>query len=206
MTMMPNESSFLEGQGLGLELEPGSWRDEKTPTQSLSKATSLYAAGVSRGSSMVNLASHGSMSSEGVKEKRVSFSYGIDADDVGRRRKDARAMSTPGNARRPTPLDLSAPSYHHHNGRLHPSASARLLAHPPSATSTNPALSYLYPDSPGVTAKNKNWSWDNLAVPTYEALDVERFRREKSGVNLAGMVDGVVKERKKLFYFSDAGE
>lgn len=198
MTMMP--SDMEDG---GLAGDRGSWRDEKTPTQSLSKATSLYSAGASRGASMVNLVSHSSVD---VREKRVSFSHGIDGDDLGRRRKDARAMSTPGTARRPSPLDLSAPSYHHnHNGRPH-IPSARLLPHPPSATSMNPALSYLYPDSPGVTAKNKNWSWDNLAVPTYEALDVERFRREKSGVDLHALGQTEVKERKKLFYFSDAGE
>ncbi|GAA5995004.1 hypothetical protein JCM5350_006840 [Sporobolomyces pararoseus] len=69
---------------------------------------------------------------------------------------------------------------------------------------------------------SRTWSWTNLHVPTYQALDVSEYRARKertekgskgndtTGEQLEGAaMEGIQtqkKERKRLFYFSDNGE
>jgi hypothetical protein len=51
----------------------------------------------------------------------------------------------------------------------------------------------------------RNWSWDHLPVQQYAAMDVEKLRNGGAKVEAK---EGQTKERerKRLFYFSDAAE
>ncbi|KAL8279259.1 hypothetical protein RQP46_008296 [Phenoliferia psychrophenolica] len=149
---------------------------ERTPTQSLSKATSIHAA------------SHTDIASLDPETTPLASAHA-----QRRRSNESRAMSTPGTARRPHPPDFTRPSI---------SSSSP----PVNAAGVNPSLSYLYPHGaasfgaaggvpsspPSMLAnKSRNWSWDHLPVPTYTALTP------------SGAAPQAGKERKRLFYFSD---
>lgn len=169
-----------------------SWTSERTPTQSLSKATSLRAAG-------------GSSASLAADDPETTP---LASQQQRQRSKDSRGLSTSVAARRPHPVE-------HHDPML-------LGNSPPvNAAGVNPALSYLYPNggssSAGIAAptmladKSRNWSWDHLPVTTYAALDVDQVRRARAasrGKEGAGEAPAQQppKDRKRLFYFSDSGE
>ena len=173
-------SSYGDSPELQRRERRESWTDERTPTQSLNKPTSL----------------HGN--SGGTTNLATALANAREEESTIRRPKDARAMSTPSTARRPRLADLVPPSPG--SPSLHP-------VHPANAAGLNPSLAYLYPDSPGrMTSKSRNWSWDNLRVPTYTALDVEQVRRDKKEKEGSREGEARVKERKRLFYFSEAGE
>ncbi|KAK4699660.1 hypothetical protein P7C70_g6598, partial [Phenoliferia sp. Uapishka_3] len=171
---------------------------ERTPTQSLSKAASIRAS--NSGSNLPTT---------------------VDSDTTPLASRQARATSTPGTIRRPHPLPTHSSS-----------RTSMIMTGSPSANAAaqNPSLSYLYPNGGQASAtangglpasppsmlasKSRNWSWDNLAVNTYTALDVDKIRRERSEqgktgaggaeVGAGGGVQAVgAKERKRLFYFSD---
>lgn len=115
-----------------------------------------------------------------------------------------RTMSTPG--RRPSVLPLIhpiAPTPPHPHAQHSHSHSH----HPPNSSLVNPSLSYLVaPDA--TNPVRRNWSWDNLGVSTYHALDVEEVRREKGGdaagpTKVSPTTPTAPKERKRLFHFGD---
>ncbi|GAA5926377.1 uncharacterized protein JCM15063_000261 [Sporobolomyces koalae] len=104
------------------------------------------------------------------------------------------------------------------------------IAPPSTATRTQPSLAPPVPSTAAPVQGNGNgtgstgpasrtWSWTNLHVPTYQALDVNEFRArrdraEKGSAEAEPRSDSAAgeaevptlrKERKRLFYFSDAG-
>lgn len=92
-----------------------------------------------------------------------------------------------------------------------------------AAGMNNPTLSHLYPSPGKMAPPSRNWSWDHLPVPTYSAMDLDKFRSDKTTKENAERLGAKVtaqqaaeqqpnpqpqqpRERKRLFYFSDSGE
>lgn len=154
---------------------------ERTPTQSLSKSTSIHAV------------SHTDVASLDPETTPLAAGH-------RRRSNESRAMSTPGTARRPHPPDFSRPSV---TGASPPVNAAGVN---PSLSYLYPTGA-LPPSM--LASKSRNWSWDHLPVPTYTALDVDQVRRESANGEKgegAAATNGAPlpgKERKRLFYFSD---
>ncbi|KAI5479914.1 hypothetical protein MNV49_002472 [Pseudohyphozyma bogoriensis] len=188
---------------------------ERTPTQSLSKNTNLQ-----RNGSSTNLIIGSGINGSGSDPALHAMSPPA-VDRVKRRSAETRSMSNPVTAKRPQAgeLGLTTPSKPRSSVGSPPSPGPG-TGLPVNAAGVNPSLSYLYPQNSGSPGKmappSRNWSWDHLPVPQYQALDVDKVRRETSERNLKALGQDELaeqvrlapgpppKERKRLFYFSEA--
>lgn len=117
-----------------------------------------------------------------------------------------RANSTPATMRRPS-IYQTAPTPLGAGSTTAGAAAAATALH-------NPSLSYLAPESahavglggePGLSNKNRNFSWDGIGVKAYHVMDVDEIRGKTSNQGQhagATQVTGLgTKTRKKLFHF-----
>lgn len=121
------------------------------------------------------------------------------------------------------PVTASMPKRTHFLDPARSSSPSRrlLLANPtrrstsPGLSRRNPSLSHLYDaaleEQVKVVPGRKNWSWDQLHVPTYAALDVDRVREAKASAGaVAEQGEGVAREapreKKRLFFFNTDAE
>lgn len=192
-------------------VDNGGHEDQKTPTQSLRDYKGTV---VTRNKSRTDLPESGP---EGVRTTVAGGSDDVVEDrsrngTIKKRSKQLRALSSPSTDIRPTRLDLLLSSTALPSPILGRHAQSQQQLYP-NATVLNPALDHLRSESrdrsPNLTSKARNWSWDQLHVPTYPTLDLEKVRREKALMNGSEGGKGEVvqvTEKKKLFYFDDAGE
>lgn len=207
------------GSGEGKRKES---KSDRTPTQSSSTSKGLGSGNARSFSNLEGILQVGVGEWNGITGIVPSTTSKFDGNGnngtIKKRSKESRTMSTPSTARRPNFLSLAPSSPKSPTSPTSPSSdstTSTILPPPPPLSprtktiNTNPKLSHLLnTEENQFSNKSRNWSWDHLHIPTYPALDLEKVRREKfekehGGDAVATLPPVVVKERKRLFYFSE---